>query len=498
MKHGLLKDSVVVASSRYILLGLSMIRNFFVAKYLGPSDYGLWVVIGLLLTYGDQIHLGLRHAGDKEIPYYRGQGKGDESKKIADSIFGGVLWLTGIAFLCLMIYSFVLTASEESIVRYGVLIAAFIILTDQVNRFYLMILRTRHEFLLSSKVESGFEVLRTILVSGFVVSFHFYGAIIGLFIASLGTVVYFLVHYRNEFRPRFSFFSLKPLLTIGLPLSATGLLYILILNLDRLVGAFTLSRENLGIYGIASLVAQVPVTSSQGISSVVYPRISEQFGETRDPAQLKPLFTSTMTGVAFIAPILVASIFLVGRFLILWLLPAYHSSIEPLFLLSFGIYFLSLVPLPASFLMATNKNILYLRAELVAFGVALVVYLLLIQTNSISLPIIALLTSGAFLATSILLLIHSYDVLGVIGKVRVQEIAKLYAPALYSGVTLLLIYYGFLSGAQQSVSGYFFQTVLSIFSYSVAYLPVLLLLQKNTGIPSKVIHSLVTRPGKVL
>jgi hypothetical protein len=148
--------------------------------------------------------------------------------------------------------------------------------------------------------------------------------------------------------------------------------------------------------------------------------------------------------------------------------------------------------------MATNKNILYLRAELVAFGVALVVYLLLIQTNSISLPIIALLTSGTFLATSILLLIHSYDVLGVIGKVRVQEIAKLYAPALYSGVTLLLIYYGFLSGAQQSVSGYFFQTVLSIFSYSVAYLPVLLLLQKNTGIPSEVIHSLVTRPGKVL
>src|SRR3990172_1387833 len=72
VKHSLFKDSVVFAASRYVLLGLSLIRNFFVAKFLGPSDYGLWVVIGLLLTYGDQIHLGLRHAGDKEIPYYRG------------------------------------------------------------------------------------------------------------------------------------------------------------------------------------------------------------------------------------------------------------------------------------------------------------------------------------------------------------------------------------------------------------------------------------------
>lgn len=498
MKHNLLKNSVVFASSRYVLLGLSMIRNFFVAKYLGPSDYGLWVVIGLLLTYGDQIHLGLRHAGDKEIPYCRGQGKEDESKRIADSILGGVLWLAGITFFCLILYSFVFTSSEDSLVRHGVLIAAFIIATDQVNRFYLMILRTRHEFLLSSKVESGFELLRTILVSGFVVSFHFYGAIIGLFAASLGTAVYFLVHYRGEFRPRFNFFSLKSLLAVGLPLSATGLLYILILNLDRMVGAFTLSKENLGFYGLASLVAQVPVTSSQGISQVVYPRISEQFGETRDPAQLKPLFTSTMTGAAFIAPILVASIFLVGRFLILWLLPAYHSSINPLFLLSFGIYFLSLVPIPASFLMATNKNILYLRAELVAFSVAFVVYLLLMLTKSISLPIIALLASATFLATSILLLVHSYDVLGVRGRVRAQEIAKLSGPALYSGGILLLIYYGFLFGAQRSVLGYFYQTVLSLLSYSVAYLPMLLLLQRNTGIPRKVIRSLITRPGRVL
>ncbi len=483
------------ASSRYVLLGLSMIRNFFVAKYLGPADYGLWIVIGLLLTYGDQIHLGLRHAGDKEVPYYRGQGREDESKRIADSILGGVLGLSGLAFFCLMIYSFVFIGSEETLIRYGVLVAAFIIVTDQVNRFYHMILRTRHEFLLFSKVESAFELLRTILVSGLVVAFHFYGAIIGLFIASLGTAVYFLVQFRNEFHPRFSFFSLKSLLIVGLPLSATGLLYILILNLDRLIGALALSKENLGIYGMASLVAQVPVTSSQGISSVIYPRISEQFGETGDPAKLKPVFASAMIGAAFIAPFLVASIFLIGRFLILWLLPAYHRSIDVLFLLSFGVYFLCLVPIPAAVLMAAGRNTLYLRSEISALFIALATYGFVFLTRPPSLPLLAVITSISYFLLSTFLFLHVFRTFGTRGADRLREIAKLYLPSLYAATALTFIYTMVVSNAEVDFHRLFWQMVAPLGLFLVLYLPMVYLLNRNTGVVSKFLRSDVAKGG---
>jgi len=475
-----------------------MIRNFFVAKYLGPADYGLWIVIGLLLTYGDQIHFGLRHTGDKEIPYYRGQGRQEESKKIADSILGGVLSLAALAFFCSVIYSFAFIGSEELLVRYGVLIAAFIIVTDQVNRFYLMILRTNHEFVLYSKVESAFELLRTILVSGLVVAFHFYGAIIGLFVASLATAVYFLARYRDEFRPRFSFFSLRSLLTIGLPLSATGLLYILILNLDRLIGALALSKENLGIYGMASLVAQVPVTSSQGISSVIYPRISEQFGETGDPAKLKPLFASAMTGAAFIAPVLVASIFLVGRSLILWLLPAYHRSIGLLFLLSFGVYFLCLVPIPAALLMAAGRNTLYLRSEISALFMVLAAYGFVFLTRPLGLPLLAVITSISFFLLSTFLFLHVFHTFGTRGAEQLREIAKLYLPSLYAATALTFIYSMVLSDTEADFYRSFWRTIAALGLFLVLYLPMVYLFNRNTGVVSRLLKSLVAKGGRVL
>lgn len=75
----MLRDSLVFGSSRYVLLGLSMVRNVVVAKILGPADYGLWIILSLLFTYGDQIHLGLRHAGDRELPFLMGQGDYERS-----------------------------------------------------------------------------------------------------------------------------------------------------------------------------------------------------------------------------------------------------------------------------------------------------------------------------------------------------------------------------------------------------------------------------------
>ena len=498
MKHSLFKDSVVFASSRYVLLGLSLIRNFFVAKFLGPSDYGLWVVIGLLLTYGDQIHLGLRHAGDKEIPYYRGQGRGDESLRIANTIFGGVLSLSTLAFLFLVIYVLFLRGSDDSLLRYGILVSAFIIVTDQINRFYLMILRTRHEFFLSSKVEAGFEFLRTVAVSALVVAFHFLGAIVGLFVASFAAALYFVLRHKREFSPNFSLHSMRPLLAMGLPLSATGLLYILLLNLDRVVGAIAFSKEDLGIYGMASLMAQIPVTSSQGISSVVYPRISERFGEGHDPAQLKPLFGPAITGAAFIAPVLVASIFFVGRFLILWLLPAYSNSINLLFLLSFGICFLCLAPIPAAFLMAAGRNLLYLRSEVFTVIIIVGVYGLLFLTRPLTLPVLAVVTSASFFLLSALLLGHAHSILGMTGTVRLKEVTKLYLPSLYTGTALAFINNLFPLDQHLRIEEYLWQLVASLALYYLVYLPMVYLLDRSTGSVSRLLRSLAAKGGKVL
>ena len=498
MGNGLLKDSIVFASSRYILLGFSLIRNFFVAKLLGPSDYGLWIIIGLILTYADQIHLGLRHAGDKEIPYFRGQGKAIESSRIANEIFGGVLSLSSLALLCLVVYAFFFTDLDHPALQYGVFLSAFIIVSDQVNRFYLMILRTRHEFLISSKVEIAFELLRTILVSTLVVIFHFLGAMIGLFIASLATAVYFLSTYKNEFSPQFGFRSTMSLLSLGFPLSATGLLYIFLLSLDRVIGAISFSKEDLGVYGMAGLIAQLPVTSSQGISSVIYPRISEQFGEGGHREQLKPLFEPAITGAAFIVPLLVATLFFVGRFLILWFLPAFRNSIDLLFLLSFGSFFLCLVPVPAALLMAAGRNVLYLRSEVFTLLTVGSLYFLLLLKRPFSTSVLAGIASFSFFLLATLLLDHAFSTLGIVRTERLKEIFKLYLPSVSTGIALAIIIYFLPLNLLNGVYQYFWQMLASLGLYYLLYSPVLYVYNRKTGMITRVLHSLWTRGGKVL
>ena len=125
MSSGLLRESAVFSVSRYALLGLSFVRNFVVARALDPEQYGYWVIVMLVLTYGDQIHLGLRHAGDKEIPYYRGQEQPQEARQVADTLYAGIL-LISVAALIILGSITVLAPGGERTVQ-GVIVAAGVI-----------------------------------------------------------------------------------------------------------------------------------------------------------------------------------------------------------------------------------------------------------------------------------------------------------------------------------------------------------------------------------
>ncbi|MEK6571200.1 MAG: hypothetical protein AABZ61_07515, partial [Bacteroidota bacterium] len=205
-----------------------------------------------------------------------------------------------------------------------------------------------------------------------------------------------------------------------------------------------------------------------------------------------------ITGAAFIAPVLVASIFFLGRFLILWLLPAYSNSINLLFLLSFGICFLCLAPIPAAFLMAAGRNLLYLRSEVFTVIIIVGVYGLLFLTRPLTLPVLAVVTSASFFLLSALLLGHAHSILGMTGTVRLKEVTKLYLPSLYTGTALAFINNLFPLDQHLRIEEYLWQLVASLALYYLVYLPMVYLLDRNTGSVSRLLRSLAAKGGKVL
>lgn len=434
MKNGILRDSAIFSFSRYVLIGLSFVRNFFVARILDPESYGYWVIAMLILTYGDQIHLGLRHAGDREIPFARGQGRPEEAKKTANTVYAGILWLS-IASLAALGIFVLIGGNEGGTVEHLMLFAGLIVVLDQVNRYYLMIMRATTLFVLSSKIEIITETFRTLLVCILVYYFSLWGAISGFLAAAAFMTLYVLFHFRNEFVPRMDLRRLKELLMLGFSLFGVGLLYILLINADRLFAATMLSKEQLGIYGIAALAVQLPLSFTQGISAVVYPSFSETFGRSNAVMALYPMYTSVLRSLAFATPFVAVTIYFAATILIGLFLPAYRESLVILIVLLPGVFFLSFVPFLSGVFTAVNRARQFLLLELFACVCAAALFFL-VQEFSAGPKGIAIAMSAGMMMYAATAIVAAFRLFSIKSSEVIKQIAGTFYPSAYCMIVM--------------------------------------------------------------
>ncbi len=354
----IVKDSLTFSSTRYVLTGLSALRNFALAKVLDPENYGYWVVLSLVLAYGDQVHLGLRHAGERDIPFLKGRGQDDEAARVARVLYSGILLFSALVFLGLSLteLSGIIRLGE---LRHVLLLAGLIVAGEQTTRFSYMIIRTRQEFVLSSKLEIAFELMRTVAVCGLALWQGIHGALIGFLVTTAANIIYVGVVLRLPPRPLLDMPRMKALLKTSFLLFAVALVQLLLFNMDRVVGAFALSTTDLGMYGLAALVAQVPVVFSQSVSTVFVPSASEAFGRRNAPADVADLFLRFLRATAFAGPAVCASLLIVSKPMIRSLLADYALSVPVLTILLPGVMFALLIP-PASALLVVTRKVPFL------------------------------------------------------------------------------------------------------------------------------------------
>jgi O-antigen/teichoic acid export membrane protein len=434
MLRQLIKDSTFFSISRYLSLGFGFLRNLLIARFLSPADYGIWVIITLILSYGDQIHFGLRHLGDKEIPFRRG--RGEETIGLANDIYGGIMLFSCSTFLILSIVAAVGFQINPA-TRFGLLLTALVILLEQITRFYYMIMRAHKDFVPASKVESLYEFLRMILVIAGAFWLKFHGALAGLVLSTGFFALYFIKKYRHTYRPRFFWQNLKTLLQLSMPLFVNGLLFMLHSSLDRLAAGTALSKHELGLYGLVALLAAVPFNAVQAIGFVIYPRLSEKFGEHGNVRELERFFVQILQATVYLVPPIVVSLFLTAPCVITGFLPAYREAIPACFVLLPGVFFFALVQLPTSFLIAVEHNRRFITIETATILITALAYLLGMQiTRSIN-GVAAITALGFFLYTT-LLVGSSVQILGYSAWSWLKIIGKVYAPLLGSAVIVYI------------------------------------------------------------
>lgn len=355
MKKEIVKHIVQFSSSNLVLQGAIFIQNLFIANLLGPSSYGIFNALQLITIYSWVLQFGVIDGMQREIPILRGSGKNDEIKLIKDvglsyTLLCGFLALT-ILFISL---PFLKTTSE---IKFGLICIAFVAFFGLVGNFYGLTFRAENRFGLVSRLLLV-NAMIAILTIPLIVSYKFYGAFLSLVLASAGTLGYAYYKYRPfySFEVKWNLKVLKPLVIVGFPIMLLSYTAGLSETVDRLLILFSLSNTELGYYAAPkTIVGAIGALLLVPITSVMYPRFTEQYGKTKRLEDLFPLIDKPISILCLIIPVFTGALFVGIPQIVMIFLPAYTSGIHPAQVLLVGASFLSVFGVVGNFYPTINK-----------------------------------------------------------------------------------------------------------------------------------------------
>ncbi len=340
-------------------LGLNLVA----AATLSVAAFGMWVLIQTLLVYTNYANLGILSGANRSIPVYLGRGDADAARNDERAALGGSL-LSGVAAALLLgVISWWLTASVPLALGVAMLFGL-----QQPYLFYQVTLRSRMEFDRASAQQLilglglpilGLPLLLTNGVPGLTLAF---GAV---YLA--GSLIPWLA-WRRGLAPNLELRRLGVLMQSGIPIMITGLLFGVLISLDRWIILAVLGDREVGVYALAATLTGGLQLVFVVLAQQFYPRIAMEFGrDGTSPA----LFTASLRISALSsAAVLPFSLLLAAMGPILTLtFPAYQGAAAVLPVLAAGSVVLALSNGFTNLLVAVGRYAILLGAHVVAIAV---------------------------------------------------------------------------------------------------------------------------------
>lgn len=347
-----------LSSANVMVQAARFMKNFLLARLLGPQLFGLWNGLQILLVYGVNAHLGVLHAMNREVPLCRGRGQSTAIPALARVS----LTFTMIATLALAVVIVLISMSPlvDGLEAGALRLLAAVLLAQQLYQFFQFWLRADDQFALLS---------RTLVVSAMIelavtVVWVYYAGFLGIFYGFLaGALVAVVLCLRVVdpafWRPDFDFRLIPQLVRLGFPMMIVGLSYSLMTTLDRVLIINFLGSEQLGYYALGPLVLAALTYVPATINQVIYPKLGERYGATGEARSVAGYVIRPTVITAYLMALVLGGAYL-GLPLLLHLLPKYKAGLPAARILFAGFYFLSLVGASANLLVTINRQMQYL------------------------------------------------------------------------------------------------------------------------------------------
>ena len=367
----ILKKSLVYSLSNYIRMFVKLLGGFFIAKFLGPTLYGLRNAFDLSVNYETFSDLGTFSALNRQAPYYRGADDSTKFNTALSTVFSINIIYASIAAALLLIISWYLKRNgfDQKYVDF-IFFLGLMVFTGKFIAYFQTKLKIDKNFYLLSKAEVLYGVSASGL--GIVLAYllGFRGVLISLLSAHLISITYII--FKKEKLPpiRISFPMYWHLLKIGFPMMVLFSFFVLLNSADRILILAMISEEALGYFGVAMIAAAVITTIPNAVHIVTLAPVMEKLGRTGDRHSIKHFFTEPMVLMAYTLPLLLACLHFAIHLPITYFMTKYVQSIEIIKILLLGYYFYAVASPALSVSLAMNKQVklMFVVAPLVSIN----------------------------------------------------------------------------------------------------------------------------------
>ncbi|HKK25990.1 MAG TPA: polysaccharide biosynthesis C-terminal domain-containing protein [Gracilimonas sp.] len=357
LKNSLFKEFSFFGSSTLVYQISRVLVELAAAKILGPSLWGIWYLLNLVIAYRGVFELGITNGMNREVPINLGKNDEKKAENIENIAFTSVQLSAVFTSIILLAASFIV---ENTDLKNALLclIPLFI-----VSQFYYLLnasLKAHSLFNYVSRKQFIFSFLFPLLavpltykfkLEGFIVAFTLALFISGSYIYNVSPISYSI---------RFDWKEVKNLIRIGFPIMAVGIAYTFLNTADRWIIAVFLEPAELGYYSMAIIVFGGMTLFPRIISMQLYPRMAFDWGKSNSKEKLLHwTWLQTKYSIFLIIP-LMGGVLVVFPWIIRTWLPEYIPGIFSLQIIVFGTIFMPFSVGWGNLLNIIDKQVYYL------------------------------------------------------------------------------------------------------------------------------------------
>lgn len=478
-EKAIIKEATILSASTYIFQILMLIRGFVIARFLGPSLYGVWTMIRTLFQTEKLLGLGTTNAMMRQVPMNAAQGKPDENFVLQQNCLTLRLFLSSLIAVGIVILSVTdIVVDYKTEMRW----AGLVFVLNGIWFFIPAKLISEKKVPVLSKFRLLYGILNTIFGISLLLIFEIQGLLIGVVITNI-IIFYYLVDMGHlSFQLKFDPNMLKGLIITGYPMLILSLSFFLMKQIDKVLVFLMLGSVSTGYYGLAAFLSgtinQIPAT----FTAVLFPRMMYKISRSRNRNDIEEFYTLPIFVFARLLPILFGIVYININIPIYYFLPQYVSAINTVQVLVIASFFFVIWEIPKNVLVGFGKQKQLMKGTLVliVFGILLDISILRMGYGIFE---VAIASAFTYFLISFMSNIYALFIFGKRGVEAFTIIINIYGPLFYTlcGLSVITL----LTWPEKMIATEFFQTLLFLLYCT----PLIILVEKKNGIFRKIYTS---------